>query len=294
MRNLIIENDNLIAMQELLPEYEGKIDVMPIDPPYNTDISHIGYKDSGYKDGWVAFMRPRLEVAYRLLSPTGVMFIHIDEFEFPNLWMLCSEIFGAHNLMSMIWKKTNHFFDANRKEKPLESGLRRTHEFIVVCFKDRENTKLAPVMQPYLDGNIIKERVQPLETVIDFMGTTTSAKDELAELLGDRMLFVTPKPVKMIKEFIRSSGKSDAIVMDFFAGSGTTGHATLELNHEDGGNRRFILITNNESNICRRVTIPRVKVVMQKYKVEDAALETKVYYLNYIRKTRFTKSLGTV
>ena len=221
-------------------------------------------------------MRPRLEVAYRLLSPTGVMFIHIDECEFPNLWLLCSEIFGAHNIISMIWKKTNPFFDANRKEKPLESGLRRTHEFIVVCFKDRANTTLAPVMQPYLDGNVIKERLQPLETVIDFMGTTTSAKDELAELLGDRTLFATPKPVKMIKEFIRSSGKSDAIVMDFFAGSGTTGHATLELNHEDGGNRRFILITNNESDICRRVTIPRVKAAMQKYKVEDASLETKL------------------
>ena len=276
MRHLIIENDNLIAMNELLPEYEGKVDIMPIDPPYNTDIAHIGYKDSGYVDGWVEFMRPRLEVAYRLLSPTGVIFIHIDECEFANLWMLCSEIFGAHNLMSMIWKKTNSHFDANRKEKPLESGLRRTHEFIVICFKDRENTTLAPVIQPYLDGNVIKERLQPLETVIDFMGTTTSAKDELAELLGDRMLFVTPKPVKMIKEFIRSSGKKDAIVMDFFAGSGTTGHATLELNHEDGGNRRFILITNNESNICRRVTIPRVKAAMQKYKVEDGSLETKL------------------
>ena len=105
MLNIIIENDNLIAMQDLLPEYEGKIDVMPIDPPYNTDIAHIGYKDSGYTDGWAEFMRPRLEVAYRLLSPTGVMFIHIDECEFSNLWMLCSEIFGGHNLMSMIWKK---------------------------------------------------------------------------------------------------------------------------------------------------------------------------------------------
>ena len=102
------------------------------------------------------------------------------------------------------------------------------------------------------------------------------AKDELAELLGDRTLFATPKPVKMIKEFIRSSGKSDAIVMDFFAGSGTTGHATLELNHEDGGNRRFILITNNESDICRRVTIPRVKAAMRKYNISDNSLETKL------------------
>ena len=156
MRNIIIENDNLIAMRELLPEYEGKIDVMPIDPPYNTDIAHIGYKDSGYMDGWVEFMRARLEVAYSLLSPTGVMFIHIDECEFSNLWLLCSEIFGTHNLKSMIWKKTNSFFDANRKEKPLESGIRRTHEFIVVCFKARANTTLAPIMQPHLDCNRLK------------------------------------------------------------------------------------------------------------------------------------------
>ncbi len=270
MKNLIIENDNLIAMEELLSVYEGKVDVMPIDPPYNTDIPHIGYKDSGYADGWVAFMRPRLELAYRLLSPTGVMFIHIDESEFANLWMLCSEIFGGHNLISMIWKKTNPLFDANRKEKPLESGLRRTHEFIVVCFKDRANTTLAPVMQPYLNGSVLEERLQPLETVVDFMGTTASAKDELAELLGEYGLFATPKPVKMIQEFIRSVGNPHALVMDFFAGSGTTGHATLALNSEDGGQRRFILITNNESDICRRVTVPRVRAAMERYGRKDS------------------------
>jgi adenine specific DNA methylase Mod len=276
MRNLIIENDNLIAMKELLPEYEGKIDVMPIDPPYNTDIAHIGYQDSGYTDGWVEFMRPRLEIAYRLLSPTGVMFIHIDECEFSNLWMLCSEIFGEQNLLSMIWKKTNPLFDTNRKEKPLESGVRRTHEFIVVCFKDRACTTLAPVMQPYFNGNVLEERLQPLETIVDFMGTTTSAKEELAELLGEENIFATPKPVKMIKEFIRSSGKLDGLVMDFFAGSGTTGHATLDLNCEDGGDRRFILITNSESDICRRVTIPRVKAAMRKYNISDNFLETRL------------------
>ena len=278
MGHIIIENDNLIAMQNLLPEYEGKIDVMPIDPPYNTDIAHIGYKDSGYTDGWVEFMRPRLKLAYRLLSHDGVMFINIDESEFPNLWVLCSEIFGTQNLMSMIWKKTNPYFDANRKEKPLESGIRRTHEFIVVCFKDRANTTLAPVMQPYLNGSKLEERLQPLETLVDFMGTTTSAKDELAELLGDRTVFATPKPVKMIKEFIRSAGKPDALVMDFFAGSGTTGHATLELNHEDGGKRNFILITNNESNICRRVTVPRVQAAMKKFGIADK--ETEVLLLH--------------
>lgn len=115
----IIESDNLIALQNLLPEYEGKIDVMPIDPPYNTAVPYIGYKDSGYTDGWIEFMRPRLDLAYRLLSPKGVMFIHIDENEFCNLMALCGEIFGCKNVMSMIWKKVNERFDRNRKKSRL-------------------------------------------------------------------------------------------------------------------------------------------------------------------------------
>ena len=81
LKNIIIESDNLIAMQNLLPAYEGKIDVMPIDPPYNTEIDYIEYKDGNYDNGWVSFMQERLEVAYKLLSKNGVMFIHIDENE---------------------------------------------------------------------------------------------------------------------------------------------------------------------------------------------------------------------
>ena len=56
------------------------------------------------------------------------------------------------------------------------------------------------------------------------------------------------------------------MVLDFFAGSGTTGHAVLELNKEDGGNRKFILCTNNENNICEEVTYQRVKRVMVGHK----------------------------
>lgn len=255
----IIESDNLIALQKLLPEYEGKIDVMPIDPPYNTAIPYIGYQDSGYVDGWTEFMRPRLELAYRLLSPKGVMFIHIDENEFCNLMALCKEIFGSRNVMSMIWKKVNERFDCSRKEKPLESGIRRTHEFVVVCFKDREHTVLSPIHQPVWDGEKYVDAIRPLETVIDDMGTNASAKDELAELLGARNLFATPKPVRMIEEFIRTASGKNSVVLDFFAGSGTTGHAVMKLNAEDGGKREFILITNNENDICQKVTVPRIQ-----------------------------------
>lgn len=269
MKNLIIESDNLIAMQKLLREYEGKIDVMPIDPPYNTNIEYIEYQDGGYDNGWTDFMHVRLEVAYRLLSKSGVMFIHIDENELLSLTMLCGKIFGAQNILICVWKKTNERFDPNRKEKPLESGVRRTHEYVLICFKDRKNTILNPIKQPVWNGSKYIEIEKPLETVIDDLGTTSSAKDELALILGDRSIFSTPKPVKLIKEFVRAGSDKNSIVLDFFAGSGTTGHAVMDLNKEDGGQRKFILITNNESDICRRITIPRIQKAIKKFGYEE-------------------------
>ena len=269
MKNLIIESDNLIAMQQLLPKYEGKIDVMPIDPPYNTEIDYIEYKDGNYKNGWIDFMQTRLEVAYKLLSKNGVMFIHIDENELIFLTMLCGKIFGVDNVLTMVWKKTNERFDQNRKEKPLESGVRRTHEYVLLCFKDRENTVLNPIKQSVWNGKGYVEIEKPIETVIDDLGTTSSAKDELAYILGDRAIFSTPKPVKLIKEFVRAGSNKNSIVLDFFAGSGTTGHAVMDLNKEDGGERKFILITNNESNICQKVTIPRIQKAIKLFMYEE-------------------------
>lgn len=94
-------------------------------------------------------------------------------------------------------------------------------------------------------------------------------EDELAYILGDRTIFSTPKPVKLIKEFVRAGSNKNSIVLDFFAGSGTTGHAVMDLNKEDGGNRKFILITNNESNICRKVTIPRTQKAIEKFEYKE-------------------------
>lgn len=258
MKNLIIESDNLQAMQNMLPTLQGKIDVMPIDPPYNTKVDYISYKDGYYEEGWENFMRPRLEIAYKLLSPKGVAFIHIDENELVTLTKLCATIFGEDNILTCVWKKANERFDVNRVEKPLESGIRRTHEYLLICFKDKSNTTLKNVMQPIWDGKQYVEISKPLETVIDDMGTTSSAKDEIESLLGDRKIFSTPKPVKLIKEFVRAASDKNSIVLDFFAGSGTTGHAVMDLNKEDGGGRKFILITNDENNICQQVTIPRI------------------------------------
>lgn len=90
---------------------------------------------------------------------------------------------------------------------------------------------------------------------------TTQLKNIFSE-----KVFNNPKPIDLIKDFIILATRKDSIVLDFMAGSGTTGHAVLELNKEDKGNRRFILCTNNENNICTDVCYPRLKKVIKGYK----------------------------
>jgi adenine-specific DNA-methyltransferase len=98
-------------------------------------------------------------------------------------------------------------------------------------------------------------------------------RETLVAIFG-KLVFENPKPVALVKEIIRMSTKPDDVVLDSFAGSGTTGHAALELNYEDGGSRRFVLVQmpydtkeNQEQkfNICREVTVERVRRVIAGY-----------------------------
>jgi adenine-specific DNA-methyltransferase len=101
-----------------------------------------------------------------------------------------------------------------------------------------------------------------------------SARDNgtrtLTEILGVNNKFDFPKAPEAVEDCIRVANvPSDGIVLDFFAGSGTTAQAVLELNKKDNGTRQFILCTNNENNICEDVTYPRIKNVIKGYKVKD-------------------------
>jgi len=96
-------------------------------------------------------------------------------------------------------------------------------------------------------------------------GTNGSAM--LTDIMGTTNTFQYPKSLWTVYDMIDLvHSDSDSIFLDFFAGSGTTGHAVLELNKQDGGDRKFILCTNNENNICEEVTYERIKRVMKGYK----------------------------
>lgn len=110
--HIIIEGDNLEALSTLAYTHAGKIDVIYIDPPYNTgnkdfiyNDSYVDSEDSYRHSKWLSFMSKRLRIAKKLLSDRGVIFISIDDNEQANLKILCDDIFGLKNFVcSFIWR----------------------------------------------------------------------------------------------------------------------------------------------------------------------------------------------
>lgn len=136
------------------------------------------------------------------------------------------------------------------------------------------------------------ERIKIPSNVISMeecgVGTNEDGAKELVSIFGGKP-FSYPKPTSLIKYLLNTQAfyNKNAIILDFFAGSGTTGHAVMKLNAEDGGQRKFILCTNNENNICRDVTYERIKRVIDKedykaslkyFKVDFVPISDKLYY----------------
>jgi adenine-specific DNA-methyltransferase len=149
--NKIIHGDNLEALKSLLPEYEGKIKCIYIDPPYNTGKENWVYNDSvnhpkilkwlgevvgkegddlSRHDKWLCMMYPRLQLLHKLLAKDGIIFISIDDYEYHNLLSITNEIFGIKNrIVTSIWDlgtgtQAGHFV--------------RAHEYVLVYAKNKE------------------------------------------------------------------------------------------------------------------------------------------------------------
>lgn len=134
-------------------------------------------------------------------------------------------------------------------------------------------------------GNLLQKKI-PIINFFDFAPDFGNIRSE-----GGIGFNSGKKPVKMIKQLINYHSAKDATVLDFFAGSASTGHAVLSLNNDDGGERSFIVCTNNESSICENVTYPRLQNVingygnnpglkgsLKYYKVDYITVNERMYY----------------
>jgi len=152
--------------------------------------------------------------------------------------------------ISRQWLLSKEEFELAEKDDRIYWGRKGTALPTIKIFTEEE--------REVIPGSIIKDK-----------GSLAYGKDELEEILGIRIENFTPKPTPLIKYLLKIFSNKSSIILDFFAGSGTTGHAVLELNEEDGGNRQFILCTDNESKICTDICYPRISKVMKGYKMPN-------------------------
>ncbi|WP_370863422.1 site-specific DNA-methyltransferase [uncultured Duncaniella sp.] len=152
--HILIEGDNLEALTTLAYTHEGKIDVIYIDPPYNTgnkdfiyNDSYVDSEDSYRHSKWLSFMSRRLRIAKRLLSDRGVIFISIDDNEQANLKILCDEIFGQQNFIDIFsWNKTETPANLSMKTK-------KAVEYILCYCKQRNSEKFRGLVKSSTSNN---------------------------------------------------------------------------------------------------------------------------------------------
>lgn len=378
--HILIEGDNLEALTALSYTHEGKIDVIYIDPPYNTGNKDFVYNDSfvdtedSYRHSkWLSFMNKRLKIAKKLLSDKGVIFISIDDNEQAQLKLLSDSIFGSGNFIAqVIWERAfapvnlkKHFSEshdyiicyAKQIEYAVCNGLNRSDDAndrysnpdddprgvwtssdmtVGPVVPDKLYDIIAPngtIMRPasgrcwlytkerYEEmrkdnrlwfgkkGNNmprvkkflseVKQGITPM-TIWKYseVGHSQNAAKEVKDIFGGESRFTYPKSMRLIKRCIGLYSQDSSIILDFFAGSGTTLHATMQLNAEDGGHRQCILVTNNENNICEEVTYERNKRVINGYTtpkgVEVAGLKAntlRYYKTDYISRDRTQKNM---
>lgn len=315
----LIKSDNFQALNTLLPKYQNKVDLIYIDPPYNTGNDGFVYTDKFNHSSWLAMMNNRLEVARELLKDSGSIFISIDDNEQANLKILCDEIFGEENFVAnVVWRKragggndAKHIaveqeyiniyaknieylktYGIARKnisqykkdergyylEKPLndtslqdspglhydiklsngkilkgnehqwkmsESTFYSRLERNEIIFKSNDKV----YYKHYID---VTSNLKPSSIWYDFV-LNADATNEI-KLYFENKIFDTPKPERLLKRICDIGSNQDSLILDFFAGSGTT----IATAHKLG--RKWIGVEMGEH--FYKVIIPRMKKVV--------------------------------
>ena len=257
----VIQGDNLAVLKSMPDE---SVQLIYVDPPFNTGRvqsrgsskttrtetgNRIGFKgqryeivketilsyDDEFKDYW-GFLEPRLEQAWRLLNETGTLYLHLDYREAHYAKVLLDALFGRECFINeIIWA-----YDYGGKAK---SRWPAKHDTILVYVKNpdkyyfnNESVDREPYMAP---GLVTPEKVAKGKLPTDVWWHTI-----VSPTGKEKTGYPTQKPLGILRRVIQASSKENDLVLDFFAGSGTTGAAAAELG------RNFILIDQNPESIA--------------------------------------------
>lgn len=258
--NRVIHSDNLAFLRDMKSE---SVDLIYIDPPFNTgkfqersvlktsedaDGDRTGFGGKRYKttkvtsrgfadsfDDFMEFLRPRIVEAHRVLKPTGSFYFHIDYREVHYCKVLIDTIFGRESFLNeIIW--AYDYGARTNKKWPAK------HDNILLYAKDKnrylfniEDIDRIPYMAPGLVG--------PEKAARGKLPTDTWWHTIVSPTGKEKLGYPTQKPLGILSRIVRASSPKGGVVLDFFAGSGTTGQAAME------AGRSFILVDENPEAI---------------------------------------------
>ena len=239
--NLFIKGNNLLSIASLLPKYENKIKLIYIDPPYNTENDSFSYNDTFNMSSWLTFMKTRLQIAKRLLSPDGAIYVQLDYHQVHYAKVLMDEIFGLENFQrEIIWR-----IGWLSGYKTRDNNWIRNHDSILFYSKDKSRMQF---IKNYIPRNEFKKIAQseaeryPIEDVwngneyddLNSIAIVSFSGETVSKMLNPDDEVKGQKSEKLIARILEAHTKENDIVLDFFGGTGTTAAVALKMK------RRFI------------------------------------------------------
>ena len=200
--NLILKGDNLPILEAILPDFEGKVKLIYIDPPYNTGSGAFWYHDRRTHEAWLEFIRERLVVAWKLLSENGSLFIQTDDAENAYLKVLCDELFGRELFREHIILKSSTESGVNAVNVKRGERLFKVKEHILLYAKSK-SFRFKPFFTKATFNFNYKYEVLPKDNGFEIKNLSKELNKEQLE----KYCLKNPKYIYSLEKNIKKAGE---------------------------------------------------------------------------------------